>query len=114
MKTSKLIMALTFGIVSMMSTVSFAADMEDISSNEKQIIVAEANQPMSTGEVKKIDKEQGKITIKHGELKNLGMPGMTMVFRVKDVAMLDKLTVGQKIKFIAENVDGALTVVKVN
>lgn len=65
---------------------------------------------MSEGEVRKIDKEQGKITLKHGELQNLGMPGMTMVFKVKDPAALDKLSVGDSVQFVAERVEGALTV----
>lgn len=55
---------------------------------------------MTDGEVRKIDKENGKITIKHGEIKHMDMPGMTMVFSVKDKALLDKVPVGQKIQFI--------------
>ena len=54
---------------------------------------------MTEGEVRKIDKEGGKITIKHGEIKNLEMPPMTMVFTAKDKAMLDKVQVGEKIQF---------------
>lgn len=65
---------------------------------------------MSAGEVKKIDKEAGKITIKHGPLVNLDMPPMTMVFRVKDPAMLDQVKPGDKINFVVEKADGALTV----
>lgn len=65
---------------------------------------------MSVGEVKKIDKDAGKITLKHGPLENLGMPAMTMVFRVKDAAMLDQVKPGDKVKFIAEKSNGALTV----
>lgn len=65
---------------------------------------------MSDGEIKKIDKEAGKLTIKHGELKNLGMPGMTMVFKVKDPAMLDNVKPGDKVRFLADKVGGALTV----
>ena len=66
---------------------------------------------LSVGEVKKIDKDAGKITIKHGPLANLNMPGMSMVFRVKDPAMLEQVKAGDKIRFLAEKVDGALTVV---
>ena len=66
--------------------------------------------PMSEGEVRKIDKSAGKVTIKHGQLQNLDMPPMTMVFRVKDPAMLDQLKQGDKIKFTADKIDGALTV----
>ncbi|MCX7257437.1 MAG: copper-binding protein [Polaromonas sp.] len=65
---------------------------------------------MSDGEVKKIDKAAQKITLKHGELKNLDMPGMTMVFTVKDPALLDKVKAGDKVKFSAEDQGGALVV----
>lgn len=71
---------------------------------------ASATDAMSEGEIKKVDKDAGKITIKHGPLTNLGMPGMTMVFHVKDVAMLDAVKSGDKVKFVAEKVGGALTV----
>lgn len=67
---------------------------------------------MSTGEVKKIDKDAGKITIKHGPLDNLGMPAMTMIFRVKDAAMLEQVRPGDTISFIAEKANGALTVIR--
>ena len=64
----------------------------------------------SEGTVKKIDKAGGTITIKHGPLANLGMPPMTMAFRVSDPAMLDKVKAGEKVSFTAENVGDALTV----
>ncbi|NML59833.1 RND transporter [Massilia sp. RP-1-19] len=67
---------------------------------------------MTDGEVKKADKEAGKITLRHGELKNLGMGAMTMVFRVKDPAMLTQVKAGDKVKFVAERVNGAFTVVQ--
>ena len=54
---------------------------------------------MTDGEVRKVDKDAGKLTIKHGEIKNLDMPGMTMAFAVKDKALLDKVKSGDKIKF---------------
>jgi Cu/Ag efflux protein CusF len=73
---------------------------------------AEASAAMSTGEIKKVDKDAGKITIKHGPLQNLGMPAMTMVFRVADPAMLDQVKAGDKIAFIAEKRNGAVTVTK--
>lgn len=71
---------------------------------------AAASADATDGEVKKVDKASGKLTIKHGELKNLGMGAMTMVFRAKDPAMLDKVKAGDKIRFTAESVNGALTV----
>jgi len=58
---------------------------------------------LTEGEVRKIDKENKKITLKHAEIKNLDMPPMTMVFRLKDPAWLDKLKVGSKVRFAAEN-----------
>jgi Cu(I)/Ag(I) efflux system periplasmic protein CusF len=68
--------------------------------------------PMSEGEVRKVDKDGGKLTIKHGPLANLDMPGMTMVFRVKDPAMLNQVKEGDKIKFVADRVNGAITVIQ--
>ncbi|HYD60502.1 MAG TPA: copper-binding protein [Noviherbaspirillum sp.] len=68
---------------------------------------------MSDGEVRKVDKDAKKITIKHGELRNLGMPPMTMVFQVQDPAILDQVKAGDKISFTAEQIGGKLTVTKV-
>jgi len=73
---------------------------------------AGAADAMSTGEVRKIDKSTGKMTIKHGPLANVGMDAMTMVFRVKDKAMLDQVKVGDKINFVAEEPNGQLTVTR--
>jgi Cu/Ag efflux protein CusF len=67
----------------------------------------------SEGEVRKVDKAAQKITIKHGPLKNLDMPAMTMVFKVKSPAMLEGVKAGDKVKFQAENVGGALTVTEI-
>jgi Cu(I)/Ag(I) efflux system protein CusF len=67
---------------------------------------------MSTGEVKKVDKSAGKLTIKHGPLENLGMGAMTMVFRVQEPVTLDQVNVGDKIRFVAEAPNGELTVTK--
>lgn len=66
------------------------------------------------GEVRKVDKEQGKVTLKHGPIKNLDMPGMTMVFKVSDPKMLDAIKPGDKVTFAAENVHGALTVTAID
>lgn len=67
---------------------------------------------LTPGEVKKVDKDAGKVTIKHGPLDNLGMPAMTMVFRVKDSAMLDQLKAGDRINFLADKWNGTLTVMR--
>ena len=66
------------------------------------------------GEVRKIDEAAGKVTLKHGPIKNLGMDvGMTMVFRVADPAMLKQVKVGDKVKFDADKVNGQFTVTKI-
>ena len=62
------------------------------------------------GEVRRVDKAGGKVTLKHGPIANLEMAPMTMVFRVKEPAMLDKVKAGDKVKFKAEKVQGAYTV----
>lgn len=66
--------------------------------------------PASEGEVRKIDKAQGKLTLRHGPLANLDMPAMTMVFRAADPKLLDGIQEGDKVKFTAEKVNGAYTV----
>jgi Cu/Ag efflux protein CusF len=65
------------------------------------------------GEVTKIDIKQKKITIKHEELKSLGMPAMTMVFVVADEEMLGKVKPGQSVEFVAERVNGRITVTEI-
>lgn len=76
-----------------------------------QIRAPESN-AMVEGEVRKIDKEMSKLTIQHGELKNLGMPAMTMVFRVKDPEILDRVNVGDHVRFIADSTKGSLVVTR--
>jgi len=65
---------------------------------------------MAEAEVRKVDKDAKKITLKHGPIKNLDMPAMTMVFQVRDVALLDKVAAGDKIRFTAEQQQGAYVV----
>lgn len=74
--------------------------------------MASKQAPMSEGEVRKVDKEAGKITIKHGPLVNLGMPGMTMAFRVQDPAMLTQVKAGDKIRFVAHKAETGFVVTK--
>jgi Cu(I)/Ag(I) efflux system periplasmic protein CusF len=70
----------------------------------------QADATLTEGEVRKVDTETKKLTLKHAEIKNLGMPGMTMVFQVKDPAMLEQVKPGDKVRFTAEKVNGAITV----
>ena len=69
--------------------------------------------PMSDGEVRKVDTETKKITLRHGAIQNLGMPPMTMAFQVKDPAMLNQVRAGDKIKFSADKINGALTITRI-
>jgi Cu/Ag efflux protein CusF len=70
-------------------------------------------QTLTDGEVRKIDKENRKITLKHGEIKSLDMPPMTMAFQVSDPALLDKLKPGDKVQFNAVKNGGKLTVTEI-
>ncbi len=68
---------------------------------------------MTDAEVRKLDRANGKVTLKHGEIRNLQMPPMTMVFEVKEPALLDKLKQGEKVRFKAEQINGTYTVTAV-
>ena len=69
--------------------------------------------PTAEGEVRKVDKATGKISLKHGEIKNLDMPPMSMVFQVKDRALLDKVKEGDKVTFTADQLDGNYTLISI-
>ena len=89
---------------------TMAANM-DMAKNEK----ASATKPALTeAEVKKVYKDSGKITLKHGEIKNLDMPGMTMQFKVKDPMMLNNINAGDKVLFTAEQVKDELVVTSIH
>jgi Cu(I)/Ag(I) efflux system protein CusF len=75
--------------------------------------IALAQAAPADGQVTKIDEAQGKITLKHGPIKNLDMDGMTMVFAIGDPALLKTVKVGDKVKFEADRVNGRLTVTKI-
>ena len=68
---------------------------------------------LTEGEVRKVDKDAKKITIKHEPIQSLEMPAMTMVFQVKDPAMLDQVKPGDKVKFEAQRLGGVFTVTKI-
>lgn len=68
---------------------------------------------LSDGEVSKVDRAGGRLTLKHGEIKHLDLPPMTMVFRVSDPALLARLQAGDKVKFRAEKIDGRYTVTRI-
>ena len=69
---------------------------------------------LSDGEIRKIDRDAKKITIRHGTIANLNMPPMTMVFQVRDPALLDRAKTGDKVKFSAEQSAGAYVVTRID
>ena len=74
--------------------------------------MAQAETAWVDGTVKKVDKAAAKLTISHGPLDNLGMPAMTMAFRVKNTAWLAQIKEGDRIHFVADYINGAVTVVR--
>ena len=118
MKISKLLQTLSIATFLISSTAivhaaSHAAAPASAALSAAKTDVAKSNLPMATAEIRKIDIENKKITLKHGEIKNLDMPGMTMVFAVKDTAMLDKLAAGDKVMFTADKVGSTFTVMSI-
>ena len=111
MKCRKIIQALVGSILAT-GAVYFANAQSTATNGTTQGIpmAAKPSTDLVDGEVRKIDKDAKKITLKHAEIPNLEMPGMTMVFQVKDPAMLDTVKVGDKVKFQAQKIDGALVV----
>jgi Cu(I)/Ag(I) efflux system protein CusF len=79
--------------------------------SKKELAIAGEN--MADAEVRKVDLENKKITLRHGFIKNLDMPAMSMVFNLKDVTLLEKVKVGDKVKFSAEKLDGAFFVTSI-
>jgi Cu(I)/Ag(I) efflux system protein CusF len=106
MKNSNYLLAATaIALSTLLSGQAFAATTVEPTKMEM------AESPSLTdGEVRKIDKEMGKITIKHGAIKHMDMPGMTMVFLAKDKAMLDKVKTGDKVRFMVAYEGGKMTV----
>ena len=87
----------------------------DANATDQQMAAGSGTQTMSEmadGEVRKVDKDAKKITLRHGELKGLDMPPMTMVFRVQDAAMLQGVKAGDKVRFDARQISGQYVVIK--
>ncbi|MBO6815050.1 MAG: copper-binding protein [Rhizobiaceae bacterium] len=75
-------------------------------------VVSAFAEEFTKGTVKKVTADKGKVSVAHEELKNLEMPAMTMVFRTATPEILDQLKPGQQIEFVAERVNGKLTITK--
>lgn len=77
---------------------------------QDQAVLVVAQSDMTRGEVRRIDKENKKITIRHDEIRDLNMPPMTMVFQVRDAALLDRVRTGDKVRFRAVEEGGTLVI----
>lgn len=109
MKKLKIISIITFFSFSMAMSTSIAAQTT-VENTEHVEGASKRATDMTNGEVRKVDKDTGKVTLRHDRIENLDMPGMTMVFHVQDKSMLDDIHVGDKVRFKAKNIDGKLTV----
>lgn len=107
-----LLTALLAGTVSAQTDMHSGGGAMPMGDAKKEMPMA-ASSDMAEGEIRKVDLGSKKITIKHGEIKHLDMPGMTMVFQVKDPALLEKAKAGDKIRFKAEKSGGAMVVTEI-
>ena len=98
-------------VAAVLAPAAYAEDAHH--SKESAAGATQSPSAMAEGEVRKVDKDAKKITIKHGPLQKLDMPAMTMVFQVKDPALLEKVKVGDKIRFDAEKVGGGFVVTNI-
>lgn len=96
--------------VSIIVFICFSAVSASVFTKAEQAV---GSADVTEGVVRKIDREVGKITLKHGEIKNLAMPAMTMVFRVRDKSLLDSIQTGDKVKFKAISEGGKLVVTEI-
>lgn len=102
-----------FVLLTGISTSIFAQSADHGAHHPGAPATASASVPMVDAEVRKVDMDAKKITLRHGPIPNLDMPAMTMVFQVKDTAMLDKAKAGDKVKFTSEKIGGAYTITRI-
>lgn len=111
LKTLLILTAMLAGATSAYAASHAGAPMPMMGDAKKEMPLPTAD--MTDGEIRKVDMDNKKLTIKHGEIKNLDMPPMTMVFQVKDPAMLDKVKAGDKVKFSTAKIGGAMVVTSI-
>jgi len=69
--------------------------------------------PWAEAEVRRVDADAGAITLRHGDIRNLDMPPMTMVFKAKEPAILNGIKAGEKVRFTADQINGTYTVLSI-
>lgn len=94
-------------------TVHVIENQQRMEAEAKAKAKAAAQVELADGEIRKINKNTGKITVKHGEIKSVEMPPMTMVFGVADKAMLEGLKEGDKVKFNVKQEGSNYTVTEI-
>jgi Cu/Ag efflux protein CusF len=106
-------LVMSAGLVLVAANASAQMQMHDHAQHSAASVASQDDaNALADGEVKKVDKDTGKLTVQHGPLTNLGMPGMTMAFKVQDPAMLDQVKAGDKIRLRVERINGTFTVTK--
>ncbi len=110
MKTTSFIAAAL--VAAALTSPAFAQGMDHskMGSGQSAATGTQQNLPPVDAEVRRVDKENGKITLKHGAIKNMDMPPMTMVFTARDKAMLEGIAAGDKVQFTAVNEKGQMLV----
>ena len=109
--TSAALLLIHFALLA--GALSFVVPMDVRATSHMMGSSTQTMSDMADGEVRKVDKDAKKITLRHGELKQLDMPPMTMVFQVKDPALLDKVKAGDKVKFRAQNTGGTMVITEI-
>ena len=107
MKISKHLFSL---FLVMFATCFAAVHAQDKHHSHADAVSAVSAGHMAEGEIKKINRDSKKITIKHGDIQSLDMPGMTMVFQIRDTSLLETFKADDKVKFVIEKLDGAFVV----
>ncbi len=110
MNTLKKSLSVALMLVAAAATAQTSQGGGDAGHRPEAAAPSSADSAMADGEVRKVDKEAKKLTLRHGPIPNLEMPEMTMVFRVADPKMLDGLAPKQKVRFAAARIEGRLTV----
>lgn len=108
---NKTFTSLILAIAALLASPSFAATDHTQHQQSAPSAATQAAMEMVAGQVKKVDPAAGSVTLAHGPLTNLGMPAMTMTFKVGNAAWLGQMKTGDKIRFMADKVNGAFTVV---
>ncbi|MFM0412561.1 MULTISPECIES: copper-binding protein [Paraburkholderia] len=108
----KLIVA-SVALAAIVAAPAFAGDdMAGMDMSKPSASKMSSKTALTDAEVRKVDAATGMVTLKHGALENVGMPPMTMAFKAKDAAMVKQVHEGDKVKVRVENVNGTLTIVK--